>query len=199
MKFDITQRMVVVDRTINATTNRRHKAILENYRRHATLEVCSMWEQILIPEMTVAHPIYHIHNGEKLIVADGLEAVKTIYQRMADSRSTVIYHTDEYIMVSDDGLMTQYVSHRFWPGDKLAALGGKEVYEAHRHYIVRKTLINFFTYNDMGLLSGETVYHGADRTVSVCPPEELITVEEVRERLLPRLRPIESFCLWANH
>ncbi|MGQ7932492.1 hypothetical protein [Paraburkholderia sp. D1E] len=198
MKFDIVKRMEVVDRTIDETTNRLHKAILENYRRHATLEVTGLWEQILIPEMTVEHPLYKIHNFDKLIVADGMDAVRKIYRRMAENQSTVIYHTDEFIMVSDDGLMTQYVSHRFWPGDKLAALEGKDIYGKDSHYIVSQTLINFFTYNENGILTGEIVYHGADRSVRLCAPEELITLEEARERLLPGLRPVESFALWAN-
>ena len=35
MKFDITKRMHVVDTAIDRITNPLHKAILENYRRHA--------------------------------------------------------------------------------------------------------------------------------------------------------------------
>ena len=53
MKFDITKRMEVVDRAIEATTNPFHKAILENYRRHANLEVCGLYEKILSPDMVV--------------------------------------------------------------------------------------------------------------------------------------------------
>jgi hypothetical protein len=50
--------MEVVDRTIDRLMNPRSKAILENYRRHANLEVCGLYEQILTPEMTVEHPVY---------------------------------------------------------------------------------------------------------------------------------------------
>ena len=66
MKFDIAKRMHVVDTAIDRTTNPLHKAILENYRRHANLEVCGLWEQILVPDMTVADPVYRIHICEKL-------------------------------------------------------------------------------------------------------------------------------------
>jgi hypothetical protein len=193
MKFDITKRMVVVDDAIEATANPRHRAILENYRRHATLEVCGMWEQILTPDMTVPHPVYRIHNQERFTFADGMEAVKQIYSRMVASGSTVIYHTDEYIMVSDVGLMTEYTSHRFWPGKNLMASLGIDLPNPDGHYIVRQKLVNFFTYDEHALLMEERVYHGADRTIDPCLPEELVTLEEARQKLLPRLRSVESY------
>ena len=192
MKFDITRRMEVVDQAITAEDNPFHKAILRNYRRHAHLEVCSMWEQILSPELTCLDPHYKIHNGAKVVVADGLAAVSQVYKRMADSNSTVIYHTDEHIMVSDEGFMSEYVSHRFWKGADLTRVAGEKLDDLESHYIVSQTLITFFTYNRDAILTGEYVYHGADRKVRLCPPDEVISLDECRARLLPLIEPVEA-------
>ena len=195
MKFDIAKRMHVVDTAIDRITNPLHKAILENYRRHANLEVCGLWEQILVPDMTVADPVYRIHICEQLMVAKGMTEVAGIYRGMVESGSTVIYHTDEHIMVSDEGLMTDYVSHRFWPGDKLKEQGVELSHGPDAHYIVSQSIICFFPYNRDALLTGEVVYHGADMQVRHCPPDELITVEEAREKLLPRMKSIDEIQL----
>ena len=39
--------MEVVDRTIDRLMNPRQQGTIENYRRHANLEVCGLYEQIL--------------------------------------------------------------------------------------------------------------------------------------------------------
>lgn len=191
MKLDITQRMHVVDDAIDRCANPFHKAILENYRRHANLEVCGIWEKILVPEMTASDAEYRVHIGDKLIEAKGIEEVSVIYRGMLETESTVIYHTDEHIMVSDEGLMTDYVSHRFWKGSHLQAQG-VAVDDPDKGYIVNQSIICFFPYNSDAILAGEIVYHGADMKVRPCPPEEFITVAECREKLLPKMKSVEQ-------
>lgn len=195
MKLDITKRMHVVDTAIDRTTNPLHKAILENYRRHANLEVCGLWEQILVPDMTVPDADYRINICEQQIVAKGMTEVSKIYRSMVETGNTVIYHTDEHIVVSDEGLMTDYISHRFWPGDKLKEQGVELSHGPGAHYIVSQSIICFFTYDQDALLKGEIVYHGVDMKVRHCPPDELITVEECREKLLPLMKSIEEIRL----
>jgi hypothetical protein len=191
MKFDITRRMHVVDDAIDRCTNSFHKAILENYRRHANLEVCGLWEQIVVPEMTAPDAAYRIHVCDKLMEAKGIEEVSVIYRGMLETESTVIFHTDEHIMVSDEGLMTDYVSHRFWQGSHLQAQG-VEVNDPTKGYVVSQSIICFFPYNGDAILTGEIVFHGADMKVRRCPPEEFITVAECREKLLPRMKSVEQ-------
>lgn len=191
MKFDITQRMHVVDDAIDRCPNPFHKAILENYRRHANLEVSGMWEQILVPEMTTPDADYRVHICDKMLQAKGFKEVSAIYRMMVETESTVICHTDEHIMVSDEGLMTDYVSHRFWKGSHLQAQG-VAVEDPKKLYVVSQSIITFFPYNSDAILTGETVYHGADMKVRVCPPEEFITVAECREKLLPRMKSLDQ-------
>lgn len=194
MKFDITKRMEVVDRAIESTANPLHNAILRNYRRHATLEVCGLWPEILVPEMTDENAKYRIHRTDKLVVANGIKQIAEVYSKMEETGSTVIYHTDEHIMVSDEGFMSEYKSHRFWDGLALQSVVDATL-DPNAKYIVSQTLITFFTYNDRGILTGERVYHGTDREIRFCEPGELITVQECLEKLLPNIESPLDFAL----
>jgi hypothetical protein len=104
MKFDILQRAPALDALIAKTSDRRHLAILENYRRHAILEVCGLWEGILEPDMIVPHPVYRFHTPKGTRIIDGMDAVRAEYQTYANQNTTVIYHTEEHVAVNDDGL-----------------------------------------------------------------------------------------------
>ena len=41
---DIAETISAADKLLETTENLRHRAILENYRRHAILEICGEWE-----------------------------------------------------------------------------------------------------------------------------------------------------------
>src|SRR5690554_5066509 len=123
MKFDITKRLPEVDEALANTDNPRHIAILKNFVRHANLEVCGLWEGIVAPDMMVDHPIYRFHSPKGLRILDGMDAVRAEYQSYADDASSVIYHTDGIMSVTDRGILTEYMSHRFWPGHLLRKQG----------------------------------------------------------------------------
>lgn len=191
MKFDITQRAPSLEALIAKTTDKRHLAILENYRRHAILEVCGMYEGILAPDMIVPHPVYRFHTPKGTRIIDGMEAVRAEYETYESQNTTVIYHTQEHTAVNDDGLYTEYVSHRFWPGEILAAQGD-DVSDPDAMYMVTLTQAMYWPYDDDARLIEERVYRGNDRKVVRCAPDEVITVQECREKLLPLLRPVAS-------
>ena len=191
MKFDITQRAPSLEALIAKTTNKRHLAILENYRRHAILEVCGMYEGILAPDMIVPHPVYRFHTPKGTRIIDGMEAVRAEYETYESQNTTVIYHTQEHTAVNDDGLYTEYVSHRFWPG-KILAAQGDDVSDPDAMYMVTLTQAMYWPYDDDARLIEERVYRGNDRKVVRCAPDEVITVQECREKLLPLLRPVAS-------
>jgi hypothetical protein len=191
VKFDITQRAPSLEALIAKTTNKRHLAILENYRRHAILEVCGMYEGILAPDMIVPHPVYRFHTPKGTRIIDGMEAVRAEYETYESQNTTVIYHTQEHTAVNDDGLYTEYVSHRFWPGEILAAQGD-DVSDPDAMYMVTLTQAMYWPYDDDARLIEERVYRGNDRKVVRCAPDEVITVQECREKLLPLLRPVAS-------
>lgn len=189
MKFDISRRLAEVDECIARTENPRHLAILNNYVRHANLEVCGLWHGILAPDMMVEHPVYRFHSPQGLRIIDGMAAVRAEYASYVDLNNTVIYHTDGVVAVNDDGFMTEYVTHRFWPGALLRRLGD-DIDDPDATYLVSNTQAMWWPYDDLGRLREERVYRGADRTIRKCDPEEVVTIEEAREKLLPITPPV---------
>jgi len=188
MKFDISKRLPEVDAAMQRTDNPRHLAILNNYVRHAHLEVMGLWHGILAPDMMVPHPVYRFHSSAGLRVLDGMEAVQQEYASYAEQGSCVIYHTEGQIIVSDDGFLTEYVSHRFWPGWVLRESG--DDVDPDATYLVSTTQAMAWPYDDLGRLREERVYRGADRTVRQCDPADVITAAEAREKLLPLTPPV---------
>ena len=191
MKFDITQRMPAVEALIAKTDNPRHLAILENYRRHAILEVCGMWEGILAPDMIVPHPVYRFHAPSGTRIIECMDKVRAEYESYVEKNTTVMYHLDEHIAVADEGFLTEYVNERFWPGWLLREQGD-DIDDPNAMYIVRLTQAMYWPYDDQARVIEERVYRGGDRSIRKCPPEEVITVQECREKLLPGLRPVAS-------
>ena len=192
MKFDIANRLPEVDEAIARTENPRHLAILNNYVRHANLEVCGLWHGIVAPDMMVEHPVYRFHAPKGLRVLDGMQAICDEYARYANEGSSVIYHTEGQIAVNDDGFMTEYVTHRFWPGHCLREQGD-DIDDPAAIYLVSNTQAMWWPYDQYGRLREERVYRGNDRTVHKCTPDEVITVEEAREKLLPLIPPVWLF------
>lgn len=189
MKFDITKRLPEVDVALARTDNPRHIAILKNYVRHANLEVCGLWEGIVAPEMMVEHPVYVFHSPQGIRVLDGMQAVRDEYASYEKLGNTVIYHTDGEIFVDDGGFMTEYVSNRFWPGELLQALGD-DIDDPQATYLVSMTQAMYWPYDERARVVAERVYRGSDRVIRKCEPDEVITMEECREKLLPSLPPV---------
>src|SRR3546814_19380003 len=82
MKFDITQRMSEVNDLMLRTKNPLHWAILNNYVRHAILELCNEWRSIMAPDMMVPHPVYRFHEPQGLKILVGMETVRSEGRRI---------------------------------------------------------------------------------------------------------------------
>lgn len=191
MKFDITKRLPEVELALSRTDNPRHIAILQNYVRHANLEVSGLWQGILAPDMMVDNPLYIFHSPQGLRRIEGMAAVRAEYESYELLGNTVIYHTDGEIMVNDFGFMTEYVSHRFWPGSLLRA-NGEDIDDAQATYLVSMTQSMYWPYDDQARVIGERVFRGSDRVVRKCHPDEVITMQECREKLIPTLPPVHD-------
>ena len=187
-KFDIRRRMSEVNELMERTNNPLHWAILNNYVRHAILELCNEWQQIVTPDMMVSHPIYRFHEAAGLRILDGIDAVCAEYESYARRGIAVIYHTEGRIEVGDYGFITEFVQKRFWPGKEIVKLGDV-VDDLDATYLVSITQMSCWTYDDQARLIEERVYRGRDRAVRKCHPDEVISSEECRSRLMPLLPP----------
>lgn len=192
MIFDMPRLVAAADKLLRELTNPLHRRIIENYRRHALLEVCGRWEEIFDPEMTVAHPRYVIHNAGKTTVLDGYEAVAGLYSSYVESNSTVIFLENERLFVNDWGFASESSSHRLWQGRDLQAQGEK-IDDPDAWYVATTTTGMFWPYTSDGRMIGENVYRGGDRTIRRAAPDEILTRQDVIRMLEPLITPMGTY------
>lgn len=193
-KKDVAVTISAADRMLETTTDPLHRQILENYRRHAILEVCGYWEPIFDHEMTVEEPMYYYNvrgfPGDK---AEGLEAVTKIYRHLAESSGAVMVVEDERLMVSDWGFTSEAFFDTYYRGYTLIE-DGIEVDKPEGFYVVRQKYVMLWPYDERGRMIGEQVYENrAFFEIKEIAEEDYITLEEARERLMPLLRPLPVF------
>jgi hypothetical protein len=176
------------DRLLETAGNPLHRQILENYRRHAILEVTGNWEDIFAADMTVAEPAYTFD----VTGLDGVELrgdqVKGFYKTLADQGGTVILVEDEQLMVSDWGLASESWFNTYQRG---TALSGRD---PDGYYVTRQRLAMLWPFDSRGRLLGEHVYEAkAFHQVTEVAEDDFVTLEDAKARLLPLLRPLPRF------
>jgi hypothetical protein len=186
-KLDVRTLTRAADEALEVVENPLHRQILENYRRHAILETTGNFDDIFTAEMTVDHPVYQIHAGGQLQVVEGRDAVMTLYRGIAAAGTTVMVLEDEQIAVADWGFASESIFNTYTPGRSVPD-GNPE-----KFYIMRYALAMMWPYDGDGRMIGEHTYSGGVHEFREIPEEEFITVDEAREVLLPRLRPLPAF------
>jgi hypothetical protein len=187
-KLDITTLTRAADEALAVTENPLHRRILENYRRHAILEVTGNWRQIFTPEMTVEHPVYRLNADGKSITLDGYEQVSRFYSSLEHKATTVMVLEDEQIAVADWGFASEAWFHTYTPARFVP--GG----DPDKFYLRRQLVAIHWPYDRRGRMIGEHVYvHDAATETHEIPAHEYITIADAREKLLPLLRPLPEF------
>ena len=114
--WDLTRITAATDELLRTTENPRHRAILANYRRHALLEVSGRYEEILVPEMTIAQPVYRLTEGPQTLVLDGYQAVHDFYAMLSAAGAIVLGPVDVELVVAVWGFASECMFHHFRPG-----------------------------------------------------------------------------------
>jgi hypothetical protein len=190
-KPDITTLMASADRLLDKTENPLHRQILENYRRHALLEVAGDWEPILAPDMTVPDPHYRLYFAGVSANLRGREACTEFYKTLISGGMQVFWGEGEEIVVSDRGFASQAHSHQYLTGTVLRAMG--EDVDASRLYIKHFDIMMFWRYDGHGRLIGEHVVDAGPAELIEVPAEDFITPAEATARLRPLIRPLPPF------
>ena len=189
-KLDISTTTAAIDRLLEVTENPRHRQILENYRRHALLEVSGRWPEILDPEMTVEHPVYRITEGGRTMLLDGREQVGEFYGGMTEVAAHLMVLEDEYIAVADWGFASESIFNHQASGLFLIA-SGEEVDDPDGFYLLRHRLSMVWHYDDRARMIGEHVYEDAtSREITKIAPEDVLTPQEAADMLAPLIRPL---------
>lgn len=190
-KLDITHQTRYLDGLIESLDNPLHRRIISNYREHAIFEITGNGKKIFTPEMTVENPVYWLNlPGEGLsLTLTGTDEVLSFYNGLGETHATVMVVMDERIAVADWGFASEGVFHNFQPGHALDASIGAD---PDKLYMQRRQLSMIWPYDERGRLVGEHVYeHLAFRSeYEEVPPEDFITLDEAREKLLPLLKPL---------
>jgi hypothetical protein len=180
------QSMAAADALLAEIENPKHRAILNNYRRHVYLEVCGRIDDILAPDMTVAHPVYRICWANTTRVLEGAEQVRNFYLELG-SVGAVLWNTDEQIAVADWGFASELCLNQLLPGRALAA-EGEEIDDPEAIYHLKSRQAFVWPYSEDARLIGEHIYEDVStREITKARPEEVISVERAAELVQPHL------------
>jgi hypothetical protein len=191
-KLDITTTVQAQDRLLEVLENPLHRQIIENYRRHALLEILTRWEEILSPEMTVEEPVYILNVSGEGVNLRGRKAVGDFYRSWTLTGQSVIVTEDEEILVGDRGFGKEQFLNQYFRGEGLRKLGF-DIDDPEGWYIKRVQLVSFWPYDERGRLIGEHGSSIGSPEVRKIPLDEVIFQDEVDRKLTPLLRPLPKF------
>ncbi|WP_433260916.1 hypothetical protein ACQPZF_25435 [Actinosynnema sp. CS-041913] len=183
--FDVRDISTGVDAALAVVENPKHRHVLKNYRRHALLEVSGLWQDILIPTMTVEHPVYRLTERGRTTVLDGMDEVRGLYSDIVGRGVNVFGALEEEVAVSDYGIFIEAAFAQVVRGTD-PALAGEGV-DPDGTYQVSHRFAATWPYRD-GRLVGEFVYDDTGSwRVDEVPRSALLSPAEAREALAPYL------------
>ncbi|MFJ3219636.1 hypothetical protein ACIPLC_27435 [Kitasatospora sp. NPDC086801] len=193
MKEEITSLTQGADRLLDRTENPLHRQILENYRRHALLEVTGRWREVVYdPAMTVEHPVYHYLGPDgSSVTLDGRQQVADFYDTMARQRATVATVHDEELAVADWGFASEATYHLYLPPES----GPDDGDGGPRTTCIRRQRIAMhWRYDaDARLLEEHHYEHPGRAEIIEIPSRDFITPEDAVAALSPLIRPLRDF------
>ncbi|MBB5957347.1 hypothetical protein FHS29_003940 [Saccharothrix tamanrassetensis] len=183
--FDVRDIPTGVDAALAVVENPKHRHVLKNYRRHALLEVSGLWQDILIPAMTVEHPVYRLTERGRTTVLDGMDEVRGFYSDIVRRGVNVFGALQEEVAVSDYGIFIEAVFAQVVRGTDPALAG--EGADPDGVYQVSHRFAAAWPYRD-GRLVGEFVYDDSGSwRVDEVPRSALVSPAQAREALAPYL------------
>lgn len=204
MKRDIRKLTLAAETLMPTLSSPRHRAILNNYRKHAMLEVSGRYHEIFTPDLAVDQPIYRVAGIE----LNGRNAVLGLYKSLVDTKVNIMMLEHERIWVNDWGFASEALFHTYMSGH--SALGNlpgrpegvraqyqKVVDDLDAIYVESRWLSMMWPYDEQCRMIGEHVYPAEHSVLVKCPPEEVITQKEVEDTLAPLIAAtrIERFAV----
>jgi hypothetical protein len=194
--LDITKTNAPIERLLEVTENPRHRFLLQNFHRHRYLEISGRYKEIFVPEMTVEHPVYHMHAQRINTTLDGREAVEGLYRYWAETDQCIFYADPEgEVAVADHFIATvDRVAYQQVLG-KVLIEGGIDVDDENAMYLYKSFDEMVWPYDDRGRMIGEDVWEvdPSKAEITKLDPADVMTVEEAAEKLNPLIKPLPSF------
>jgi hypothetical protein len=185
-KFDVTQWPRNVEKYLEQTEKPLHRAILKNYLRHLLLEVSGYWNQIIVPELTIAEPMYRVGDRGKMQVLTGKAAVEDFYRETFETRTNVMGARTMNMCVEDFGVTTEAYWAHVVPGEFLHDHDIDA--DPNAHYLMNYHIFQMFAYASDAKLIGERIYvDSASYSYEELDPADVVTPEQARRELGPLL------------
>ena len=181
LDFSIHHTLAPVDAKIAATTNPRHRALLQNFREHLVAELAGDVDAIM--KTQCASPQYHFFGaGSGDFGPKGGAAVRAFYANIfAQGYNKLRYDIDRFI-IDDRGLFHEGQMHIVFPGPALKSIG-LPCDDLSANYVFSYRQAAIFHYDEHGVCTGEDTYSDGPLT-----PERLRKLTAAEEATLLRGR-----------
>lgn len=192
-RLDITQQNVAVEKVLAATSNPRHRYLLQAYLRHRYLESAGRCEEIFDRRLTVAAPFYRFAVDGQRVELEGREQVEMVYRHWTDTDQCVFYVEDETVAVGDHLVVGRGIGYQQTLGSELAAAGIDADPDAM--YLKRSAIVMIWPYDDQCRLVGEDVweYDESERALIKLDPADVLTAKQAGALLEPYIHPLPPF------
>jgi len=192
-RLDITEQNVAVEKVLAATTDPRHRYLLQAYLRHRYLESAGRHEEIFDPQLTVERPFYRFAVDGQRVDLDGRDQVEMIYKHWTDTDQCVFYVEGETVAVGDNLVVGRGISYQQTLGSELVAAGVDADPDAM--YLKRSAIVMIWPYDDQCRLVGEDVWEfdEGERALIRLDPADVLTAKQARELLDPFIHPLPAF------
>jgi len=192
-RLDITQQNVAVEKVLAATTDPRHRYMLQAYLRHRYLESAGRYEDIFDPQLTVERPYYRFAvNGQRFDL-EGRDQVEMVYKHWTDTDQCVFYVEDETVAVGDNLIVGRGIGYQQTLGSELVAAGVDA--DPAAMYLTRSAIVMIWPYDGQGRLVGEDVWEfdDSERGYIKLDPADVLTAQQAGELLAPYIKPLPAF------
>jgi len=192
-RLDITEQNVAVEKVLAATTDPRHRYLLQAYLRHRYLESAGRHEEIFDPQLTVERPFYRFAVDGQRVDLDGRDQVEMIYKHWTDTDQCVFYVEGETVAVGDNLVVGRGISYQQTLGSELVAAGVDADPDAM--YLKRSAIVMIWPYDDQCRLVGEDVWEfdEGERALIRLDPADVLTAKQASELLDPFIHPLPAF------
>jgi hypothetical protein len=179
LDFSVSHTLAPVDAKIAATTNPRHRALLQNFREHLLAEIAGDVDAIM--KTQCAEPQYHFFGAG---VGDsgpkGGKAVRGFYENIFSLGYNKLRYVADRFIVDDRGLFHEGQMDIVFPGRALRAMG-IPCEDPAAHYVFSYRQAAIFHYDEQGNCTGEDTYSDGPLT-----PERLRKLTPAEVATLPR-------------
>jgi hypothetical protein len=173
--------LAIIDQTVTyreignrlaATTNPRHKLMLERLYQHARGEVEEDLEAVL--STLAPHPVYRIQTQGPEMNPEGMEAVRRFYiEQILGKGRHVLESLNDRITVADDAIITEGVIKIVMSGRDLMEQGNPAVDDPNGVYLLTYKSLIVWPYDEEARIIGEEswAYYPPDCLRKIDPGE----------------------------